>query len=86
MQTVEAPFLWPPAFSCLTLETRAAPWGSVSGRGNDMDTKRKVAFKAIGMVAAAFLAMTVTSGPADAASTSQSGGGNVKILRDSGWT
>jgi hypothetical protein len=51
-----------------------------------MYTKRKVAFKAIGMVAAAFLAMTVTSGPADAASTSQSGGGNVKILRDSGWT
>jgi len=50
-----------------------------------MNTKRKVAFKAVGMVAAAFLAMTVTSGPADAASKSQSSSGGYTVLRDSGW-
>jgi hypothetical protein len=49
-----------------------------------MDTKRKLAFRTIGMVVAAFLTVAVTSGPADAAARHTSGG-IVKLAKDTNW-
>ena len=86
MQTLEAVYVWLPPISCLTLDHEGSPKRGIKELKEEvMKTQRKIAFRTIGMVVAAFLTVAVTSGPADAAARHANGGGIVKLAKDTNW-